>query len=498
MARILLSRDCVLNGGDTGVGKTYEMCQLAAELDMPMFVVAPKATIDIWFETAELMGAVIIGVTNYESAKNGKYYRVCNEYVTETRIECEYVRKVTVDGAVEFHWSLPIGTLLIFDEAHRGKNASTDTSKLMEHAADQPGCKIAILSATITDSIKCFKTAAYLLGLAQRGKHAYNAWLRSLRKPGERRTDAQLLHHCVYVNEETKCGVRTRIRDLQEDRDAIVRQLFLGNTVVAQTFQMSPEVEAEIEAAYAAIAAALEDLKTKQQGEQHPLTIVLRARQRIEMLRVPQFVMLTMQEIDRGRSVIIFAHFNETMTRLFEQLDPFIQTERGSFITFVNGAQTPEDRKYNIRAFREDKSRIMLCNVGAGSVGISLNDVNGNYPRTAFHPPCWSSIQLKQCIGRAHRAGSKSDTLQIIVYCKGRASVVPMKLQPGVMAAVVDDRAKAEMEKMENDLGNDTTFKSSEGRGRVGVEELMAEHVNRKLTTLEWLNNGDDNDLLLL
>jgi hypothetical protein len=500
MKRILRTRDCVLNGGDTGIGKTYEMCQLAVELGMPIFGVVPKATIDNWFEVATLTGANVLGITNYESAKNGKYYRLCDEYIAESRTVCEYITKA-VDpdtGATVYRWTLPPGTLLIFDEAHRGKNASTKTSKLMEFANGQPGCKIAILSATITDSVLCFKTPAFMLGLAQRGRHAYNAWLRSIR--AGKRSDAEALHHIVYVNLATKCGVRTRIRDLQNDQDAIVRQIFRGNTIVAQVFEVSPEVEAEIEAGYAAIADAIASIKNKQRGEQCALTLILRARQRIELLRVPNFVMLAMEHIDRGRSVIIFVHFNDTMTKLFEQLDPFIQAERGSFIATIHGGQTPEDRKHDILAFREDRARIIIANVNAGGVGISLNDVNGRFPRTALHPPSWSSIALKQSLGRAHRAGSRSDTIQIIVYCRGHVSVAPVAINPAAVAMVqgLPPNHPAARAQIAQALGNDTTFNSSEGKGKVGVEELMAEHVNRKLTTLEWFNNGDDEDLVLL
>jgi hypothetical protein len=241
-------------------------------------------------------------------------------------------------------------------------------------------------------------------------------------------------------------------------------------------------------------------LKEKQQTEEHPLTMILRARQRIELLRVPHFVMLAMEHIDRGRSVIIFVHFNETMKTLFEQLDPFIQAERGSFIATIDGGQSPADRKHDIAAFQSDRARIIIANVNAGGVGVSLHDINGRFPRTVLHPPSWSSITLKQSQGRAHRVGSQSDTIQIIVYCTGRASVAPRKIGPDVLAIVpglpVNDPAARE--RIEQALGNDTTFNSSEGRGRVGVEELMAEHVNRKLTTLEWFNNGDDEDLMLL
>lgn len=521
MEEILGRRNAVLNGGDTGTGKTRSICALSVRLNMPIFGIVPKPVVPTWFDEAAAVGANIIGLTNYESAKNGKYYKLAGEFFAEERSACPYLRREKVDGVNQYIWDLPAGTLVVFDEAHRGKNTVTQTSKLMESAGvlTERGCKIAILSATITDSIECFRVPSYLLGLAQRGLHAYRAWLRTFKPrrvrvaregdpapggPVEREvfrdeTQAEIIHRIVYEGPD-KCGVRTRIRDLQADRDEIVREMFLRNDVCAQTYDMSPEVEAEIEAAHAEIEAALRDLKNKQQGEECPLTIILRARQRIEMLKVPTLGMLAMEYVDQEKSVVLFVNFNETATRLFEILDPYIQEEHHSFVTFINGGQSPEERAYNINAFRQDRSRIMIANIRAGGVGISLHDINGNFGRVSLISPTWSSIELKQALGRIHRAGARTPCIQRIVYCKGRVSTVGRKIAddamiqgPGGLVRAGDNLELKEQ--LEARMGNDTTFKSKEGKGRVGVEEYMAEAVNRKLCTIEWLNNGDADDL---
>ena len=495
MAEILGRGGAVLNGGDTGTGKTRAVCALATRLGMPIFGIVPKPVLLTWFDEAAITGANIIGLTNYESARNGKYYTVVSEFFAEEKSECPYLRREKVDGAITYRWNLPPGTLLVFDEAHRGKNNITQTAKLMESASVviERGCKIAILSATITDSIECFRVPAYILGLAQRGVHAYRAWLRT-HKPQKvpvanqghvswrDESQAEIIHRIVFTG-HTRRGVRTRIRDLQDDQDEIIREMFLHNDVQAQTYDMSPEVEAEIEAAHGQIEAALHDLKAKQQGEIHPLTIILRARQRIEMLKVPTLGMLAMEYVDQDKSVVIFVNFNETAVMLFEHLDLYVQEEHRSFITFINGGQSPEERAYNIGAFNSDRSRIMIANIRAGGVGISLHDRNGTYGRVSLVSPTWSSIELKQALGRIHRAGARTPCVQRIVYCKGRVSAVGPNIN--------ENGPEEQMEK----VGSDTMFNSKEGHGRIGVEEYMAESVNKKLRTIEWLNNGDDEDL---
>jgi hypothetical protein len=113
----------------------------------------------------------------------------------------------------------------------------------------------------------------------------------------------------------------------------------------------------------------------------------------------------------------------------------------------------------------------MIANIKAGGTGVSLHDLHGNYPRVAIHFPTWSSIDFKQALGRIYRANAKSDARQIIVYCGGKAAPIGPEGNQ-----------------------NDTTFNDENGN-RVGVEVLIAAIANKKLRTIEWINNGDDQDL---
>ena len=48
----------------------------------------------------------------------------------------------------------------------------------------------------------------------------------------------------------------------------------------------------------------------------------------------------------------------------------------------------------------------------AGGTGLSLHDVNGEHPRVSLISPSFSAIDLKQALGRIHRAGAKSPAVQ--------------------------------------------------------------------------------------
>jgi len=69
--------------------------------------------------------------------------------------------------------------------------------------------------------------------------------------------------------------------------------------------------------------------------------------------------------------------------------------------------------------FQEDKTRICLCMIQAGGVGLSLHDLNGKYPRTTLITPTFSARELKQALGRTPRMNGLSKCIQKIVYAAG-------------------------------------------------------------------------------
>ena len=82
----------------------------------------------------------------------------------------------------------------------------------------------------------------------------------------------------------------------------------------------------------------------------------------------------------------------------------------------VYGEQDYDDRLRIIEEFQDNKTRIIILNIKAGGVGISLHDVAGGHPRVSLISPTWSSLDLVQALGRIHRAGGKTKSLQRIIY----------------------------------------------------------------------------------
>jgi superfamily II DNA or RNA helicase len=137
------------------------------------------------------------------------------------------------------------------------------------------------------------------------------------------------------------------------------------------------------------------------------MTIMLRARQQAELIKVPLFVEMAEDAIEDGMSVAIFVNFSETVRALSKRLDTNC---------VVWGENKGEERDRNIADFQADKKRVIIINVKAGGAGLSLHDLNGNYPRIALLSPTPSAVDLRQALGRVWREGGKTKALQKIVF----------------------------------------------------------------------------------
>lgn len=510
LAYALKRRGIAIDLSDTGTGKTFCAIAVCKQLGLRPLIITPKATIPNWYSVAETFGVQPIGIVNYETAKNSKYYASLAEFYADTRVECPYIEVIrevipnafTDAGSpkkriVEIKWKLDPGTVIIFDEAQRGKNGiaqeapmgamATGTSKLVvstkPYLNKSNGVFGMFLSASLTDRIECFDVMSYVLGFFRPySKKAYTLWINRIHHIGP---PMQVIHDKIIP----KYGSRMSIEQIKEETGD---EFFKECDVSAKAYPMMPKIAAQIEEQHQIIQQAMEDLRNKNTSN-HPLVVMLRARQKIEMLKVPLFSELTEKHLRRGKYVVWFLNFKETKKILTEKLleishhpdhpdhpdDPLLTIED---IDFIDGTNTAEERESIRKAFQEDKLKVLICQIRAGGVGISLHDIIGDHPRIGLHSPTWSAIDMKQAIGRLYRADAKSHTKQRVVYCKPSDPSDPSSVEAVAEAAEAAGVVEAEAAEVNQKDNGTATYT---------IEEKICKNVNAKLRNISMLNNGD-------
>lgn len=202
-------------------------------------------------------------------------------------------------------------------------------------------------------------------------------------------------------------GARVRVTDLGD--------AFPERQIGVDSYDMDDK--GQVDKLWADMAEALEELKTKaafDKSPTHPMTRLLRARQKLELLKVPTLISLSQDALAQGYSVAIFVSFTQTLEELEKRLGSKCR---------IDGSQVGEtgikDRRASIEAFQANREKIIICNVDAGGVSVSLHDEMGGHPRIGFVSPGWSAVKLRQVFGRLHRAGAKSKALYRVVFSAG-------------------------------------------------------------------------------
>lgn len=373
-----------LDASDTGTGKTYVACSIAKAKGLHPIIICPKAILSNWNRVANEFGIKILGISNYESIRTGNWFSGLGKE------PCPYYNKDTHE------WSgLPANTMFIFDEVHCCKNKSTLNSKVLM-ATTKSKCPLLLLSATVADKVEYFSVISYLLDFCK-SENLYDMQLRCYRRVNPTLTDSQILHAYTF----TEHGSRMRINSIKGMPD---------NIILPEVYDLDETRQKSIAENYELLNNVKKEkhLQKKEAGSR--LTKILRARQHIELVKVPLITELANQYLSEGKSVVIFVNFKDTMDLLIAELNVKCQ---------IRGGQSTLERDNHIKMFQTNVEKIIICMIQSGGVGISLHDTDGAYPRVSIISPPWSAQELVQALGRISRAGGKSKCIQKIVYCSG-------------------------------------------------------------------------------
>ena len=391
---------CAIDGSDVGVGKTYVAIAVARELKMNVLVICPKAVMEPWRRVLVnhfKMKKNVVGIINYEQIRIGKTDSPFASYVENRKTHRS-----------KFVWKIKKDTLIIWDESQKLKNWKTKNSKTCIEAFKQ-NYKMLFCSATIATNPLELRTVGTCLKLFK-GATAYYQWCYEHgvgrgRFCIEFTTDMKLrqkvlkkLHTDIFINR----GVRLT-------RDTIPN--FPDSEVIAECYNMDDADVKKINDCHAEMQKELKQLaKLSKTDKASELTAILRARQQIELVKVPLFIDMIEEGLEDGMSVVVFVNFTETLQAIAKRL--------GTLCIF-DGKTKDEVRQKSVDDFQSGKERVILVNIASGGAGLSLHDIHGLNPRLSLISPSYSAVLMRQATGRVWRENSKSKSVQKILFVAG-------------------------------------------------------------------------------
>lgn len=388
----IIAYESALDGSCTGAGKTYIAAKVAKELGMDPIVICPKAVLPAWAQAFRDVGVQGSG-TNYEKLTRGK------EHPWGEWRDAKSNSKRTK----RFVWDLPGNNLIIFDEAHRCKGKNT-LNGLLLYAATVQRIPRLMLSATAVSSPLDMKWIGSALGLFP----VKNWWTwccaRGLRKS----------HFGHWEFDPKTAAGKKGLKRMHDEIFGAGR----GARLTSEDIPGLPEVN-NIASIHAfddviendqALQRRIRLLQEMAEVAETTLEMILRELQAVELAKVTGLHEMTNDALREGHSVVIFVRFRDTLLALAERL----RTK-----SIIAGGQSAEERAQVIEEFQADRQRVIVSMIQAGGCGISLHDTHGNYPRLSLICPPYSAVDLRQCMGRIHRAGSKSRATNRIVFAAG-------------------------------------------------------------------------------
>ncbi len=413
LAASKIKRVGFLLADDVGVGKTISAWDFALRSSFKkILIVTTVSAIAHWRNTVLHVGwqgkAPLI--INYD--RLGKLFDV-SEKSLSSRAKGKRKRVAEKGEPEEFD-------LIIFDEAHKGKNLTSARSVMMRRLAQRSKF---VVWASATAGQNPLELAYLAPLLAQ--------------VTGSRLSDMKEFERwCVSQNLGVSRGAFGKW-DWNGDKEALgkIRQWLFDGKVPAGIrrlpqdvagwqamerqvlpVELSPEsVQAFNENWEEFRRTYIQNLPPRQAGKgrakktakqkENALVALLRFRQKASWLRIPSTLDLIADHLENGKRVAVSMAFHESLNKVAEQL-------RAAKIepAIIHGKLSPAEKEAQRLRFQKGQTPVCLFTV---EEAISLHQ--GEYedvPRILLiHDIRWSALQLAQIEGRCHRDGKFAPTI---------------------------------------------------------------------------------------
>ena len=376
----------IIDGSDTGTGKTYTAIALCKHLNLKPLVICPKILISNWNTVCQYFQVEPYSIVNYETIKNGFYYNDVGY-----KKEADFL-DISKESGKRFKWKIPHNVLIIFDEVHRCRNKNTINSQLLLSTFDQ---KVLLISATISDTPENFFIFGYMLKMYKNRKEL-NTLINESINNSIQTNNKSLLHDLIFPNK----GSRMDIKELGDQ--------FPSNQIEVNSYLIeSSKIEAINKAFRDIDENTLKLRSTSSEAGKVILAEITKSRQLVEDIKLGIIRDLVMDYRGNKFSIVIFVNYVESVKKLATML---------KVNCLAYGELSKNEVSANIEKFQNNEEDIIICTFRTGGLGINLHDLYGKQ-RVSIISPSFSSTDLIQALGRIYRSGSVSPAIQKIVYC---------------------------------------------------------------------------------
>ena len=427
-----------LDLSSTGCGKMYCGAAIARNFDGPIVVVAPKLVLRIWEKILARFGKKAFLLINYEKLMRGntpwlKYKLPAKKKlkdlagcVIDIGTKAKKHRKFHPDETQARYFNatihFPAGCLVICDENHKMKGINSLNCGF-GLALRRQGYRVLLASATAAIDPTDMRSLAYLTHLTENGEMKtfkkfvvdaggeftghYGSMIFDGNNP---KSQAKLKGIHDYLFNELNIASRLT--------PSMMGTFFPENDMLAESYDMGANSE-RIARAYEEMEYDIARLdKATENYSGHIFAVIMKARRKIEILKLPSMYDFVTDFIDEGKNVIVFLNFTDSIEALGAKLERFGKFKDKNLIGYLYGNRTINQRSQDIDDFQADKKRVMLVNLSVAE-SIGLHDITGKFPRATLINPTFSPIRTLQSIGRAYRSEGKSKVIQRFVYADG-------------------------------------------------------------------------------
>lgn len=396
---------------ETGTGKTYAAAAVVRELNRPFAVICPKSVIHQWSGILKGFNLKAVTIINYEKLVRGN-----TPWLKWKKGQQDPLRPFDEKAKREIPvFTFPQDTLIVIDEGHKCKGTDTSNSWMMV-AAKLQNYRVLVSSATVATTPLEMKAFGFLTNLHSlhnftdfcrvHGAEWVGRWGALSFNLASEAARKSMLALNEYLFDTSKCSSRMKVADFGN--------LFPESHIVAEAFDLGSN-EPKIQKVYDEMEYELAKLEEKSENySEHIFAIMMEARRKAELCKVPLFVEMAEDLYDEGKSVVLFVNFTDTVAAVVKRLNKISKFKNQ--VGFIVGGQNEKERVADITAFQADSKRVMVVNIAAGGTGVSLHDLNGQYPRASIISPNWSAYNMRQALGRVWRQGGKTKSYQRIVY----------------------------------------------------------------------------------